>query len=57
MKQSLSEESIQQLTGRLVTANQASMQVYPGETGRRQPVHTVSGGAHLFKSDAAQRLG
>jgi citrate lyase beta subunit len=28
-----------------------------GETGRRQPVHTVYGGAHLFKSDSAQRLG
>ena len=30
---------------------------YPGETGRRQPVHTVYGGAHLFKSDTAVRLG
>ena len=57
MKQSLSEETIQQLTGRLETANQAFMQHYPGETGRRQPVHTVYGGAHLFKSDSAQRLG
>jgi len=33
------------------------MQKYPGETGRRQPVHTVYGGAHLFKADSAQRLG
>ena len=31
--------------------------LYPGETGRRQPVHTVYGGAHLFKSDTAVRLG
>lgn len=30
---------------------------YPGESGRRQPVHTVYGGAHLFKSDTAPRLG
>lgn len=30
---------------------------YPGESGRRQPVHTVYGGAHLFKSDTAMRLG
>ena len=30
---------------------------YPGESGRRQPVHTVYGGAHLFKSDTAIRLG
>jgi hypothetical protein len=30
---------------------------YPGETGDRQPVHTVYGGAHLFKADTAQRMG
>ncbi len=30
---------------------------YPGESGCRQPVHTVYGGAHLFKSDTAVRLG
>src|ERR1700726_2567386 len=30
---------------------------YPGETGRRQPVHTVYGGAHLFQADTARRLG
>src|SRR5207248_6377119 len=35
----------------------AFSQRYPGETGRRQPVHTVYGGAHLFKSDSAKRLG
>jgi hypothetical protein len=30
---------------------------FPGETGERQPVHTVYGGAHLFKADTASRLG
>ncbi len=30
---------------------------YPGETGRRQPVHTVYGGAHLFGADLVERLG
>ena len=38
-------------------ANEQFAQHYPGETGRRQPVHTVYGGAHLFKSDSAHRLG
>ena len=38
-------------------ANEKFARQYPGETGRRQPVHTVYGGAHLFKSDSAQRLG
>lgn len=30
---------------------------YPGESGRRQPVHTVYGGAHLFRSDTTDKLG
>jgi hypothetical protein len=30
---------------------------YPGELARRQPVHTVYGGAHLFKPDTARKLG
>jgi len=38
-------------------ANEDFARHYPGETGHRQPVHTVYGGAHLFKSDSAQRLG
>lgn len=41
----------------LRTANEEFAKHYPGETGRRQPVHTVYGGAHLFKSDTAVRLG
>jgi len=42
---------------RLRDANVAAARNYPGETGRRQPVHTVYGGAHLFRADTAQRLG
>ena len=30
---------------------------YPGESPKRQPVHTVYGGAHLFRSDTAAKLG
>jgi citrate lyase beta subunit len=30
---------------------------YPGDSSGRQPVHTVYGGAHLFKSDTARKLG
>jgi citrate lyase beta subunit len=41
----------------LRAANEQFAKHYPGETGRRQPVHTVYGGAHLFKSDSAARLG
>ena len=57
MKPSLSDESLSDLTDRLRQANQDYSQHYPGETGRRQPVHTVYGGAHLFRADSANRLG
>ncbi|MBA3804298.1 MAG: phosphoenolpyruvate kinase [Acidobacteria bacterium] len=57
MKRSLSDESMHEATRPLQKANMAMAERYPGETGRRQPVHTVYGGAHLFKADSAQRLG
>ena len=57
MTSSLSEASLTDLTGPLREANEEFARHYPGETGRRQPVHTVYGGAHLFKSDSAKRLG
>src|SRR5215203_3853620 len=57
MKASLSDKSLNDLTERLRQANEEFTSHYPGETGRRQPVHTVYGGAHLFKSDSARRLG
>lgn len=57
MKNSLTEELSRGLSTKLQQANQAFSQKYAGETGQRQPVHTVYGGAHLFKSDSAERLG
>ena len=57
MKALLSAESLNDLTDGLRQANEEFATHYPGETGRRQPVHTVYGGAHLFKSDSAKRLG
>src|SRR6185295_14832436 len=57
MKKSLTEESLADLSAKLQHANQEFIKIYPGETGKRQPVHTVYGGAHLFKSDSATRLG
>jgi hypothetical protein len=42
---------------RLRRANARVQQRYPGENLRRQPVHTVYGGAHLFRADTASRLG
>jgi citrate lyase beta subunit len=57
MKTSLTPEVTREHFARLQQANTEFARDYPGETGRRQPVHTVYGGAHLFKSDTPQRLG
>jgi hypothetical protein len=57
MPTTLSEASMQKITESLKPAHAAFAARYPGESGRRQPVHTVYGGAHLFKSDTAIRLG
>lgn len=57
MKTSLSNDATAEITNQLKQANNDFAQKYPGETGRRQPVHTVYGGAHLFKADSARRLG
>src|SRR5215210_5220320 len=57
MAASLSEDFLKPIVEGLSKANQAAALSYPGETGRRQPVHTVYGGAHLFRADTAKRLG
>jgi citrate lyase beta subunit len=53
----LNDELLGPISGRLMTAMSGFAGRYPGENARRQPVHTVYGGAHLFKSDTAKRLG
>jgi citrate lyase beta subunit len=45
------------LLERLTNAGKAFAAVYPGEPADRHPVHTVYGGAHLFRRDTARRLG
>ena len=57
MRTTLPPEAIQAVAVKLAQANSAVARQYPGETGKRQPVHTVYGGAHLFRADTAQRLG
>ncbi|TMA27599.1 MAG: phosphoenolpyruvate kinase [Deltaproteobacteria bacterium] len=53
----LSADTLRSLTARLKKEQQAVALHYPGEPGTRQPVHTVYGGAHLFKSDTTRKLG
>ena len=47
----------EQLFGKLREANTAFQQIYPGDRSERQPVHTVYGGANLFKANSAKALG
>lgn len=53
----LSSQELQPVVSELRDANRAFLQRYPGESDRRQPVHVVYGGAHLFKADSVQKLG
>src|ERR671933_987931 len=57
MRTTLTEDSTRETVARLREANREFASRYPGESLRRQPVHTVYGGAHLFKSDTTPRLG
>jgi citrate lyase beta subunit len=41
----------------LDAANRSFAAKYPGPSPERQPVHTVYGGAHLYKAETAGRLG
>src|ERR1700676_4848990 len=57
MTRTLSPESLQEITARLAPVHEALQRRYPAPTGDRQPVHTVYGGAHLFRADTGRRLG
>jgi citrate lyase beta subunit len=54
---SLRAGDLRPIAASLRSVNAALAKVYPGETGDRQPVHTVYGGAHLFRADTAARMG
>jgi hypothetical protein len=54
---SLQSNEVEQVSASLIDANSAFLRRYPGESERRQAVHSVYGGGHLFKADTAQRLG
>src|SRR5229473_841990 len=51
------ENALTSFVDALDKANVRVAQQFPGDSPKRQPVHTVYGGAHLFKADAAQKLG
>src|SRR5260221_690853 len=54
---SLEPKDLKPVLAKLSKENAAHGARYPGDFAGRQPVHTVYGGAHLFKSDLAKKLG
>ncbi|HZI66387.1 MAG TPA: phosphoenolpyruvate kinase [Thermoanaerobaculia bacterium] len=56
MKQTLSPEDVLILVAEIEEANIRFAKRYPGDSSRRQPVHTVYGGAQVFQSDTAPKL-
>ncbi len=57
MKTSLPDSAVQNALRLLEAPSAEFARRYPGETGRRQPVHVVYGGAHLFRAGISRRLG
>ncbi|WP_276502420.1 DUF6986 family protein [Terrimonas pollutisoli] len=57
MNLSINEADIESILGSLKVANLRFQQTYPGDKPDRQPVHTVYGGANLFKSDTCIKMG
>ena len=57
MKQTISDHKKETVFSKLKTANLAFQKIYPGDRPYRQPIHTVYGGANLFKYNTASALG
>ena len=48
---------VNSIISKLNDANELFVNIYPGESSNRQPVHTVYGGANLFKHNTAEKFG
>jgi DNA-dependent RNA polymerase auxiliary subunit epsilon len=57
MNRTLPQTSLQEISTRLELAHKAFHRRYPGMSAERAPVNVVYGGAHLFRSGTARRLG
>jgi hypothetical protein len=57
MHPTLPEESLTRAFADLDAADARFAARFPGDPERRQPVHTVYGGGHLFRAATAERLG
>jgi citrate lyase beta subunit len=55
--QSIQSETLQVIFNQLETANKKFTQYYPGDGEQQQPVHTLYGGAQLYKSGSTKKIG
>jgi len=57
MQLTLNNDDTKKILEDLAAANAQFKKDYPGDSSDRQPVHTVYGGANLFKAGSAKKLG
>src|SRR6478609_4620182 len=57
VRTSISDKKLTKALDRIDRAQTRFLRRYPGDSGARQPVHTVYGGAHLFTSETPKKLG
>ncbi len=56
MSNILNQYQANEILNQLSVANKSFEIDYPGKSLKRQPVHTIYGGAHLFKPETAQKI-
>ena len=57
MKTTLTESKLSPILDTIEQANNHFDNLYPGDSAERQAIHTVYGGAQIFKAQTASRLG
>jgi citrate lyase beta subunit len=57
VRTTLSDKKLHKALERVQRSQARVAERYPGDSGARQPVHTVYGGAHLFSAETAKKLG
>jgi citrate lyase beta subunit len=57
VRTSIPDKKLSKALDRVNRAQSRFYERYPGDSGARQPVHTVYGGAHLFNAETPKKLG
>lgn len=57
IRTSLSDKRVSKALAKIANAQERVAARFPGDSGARQPVHTVYGGAQIFSAETARKLG